>query len=123
MILKNTLMQVVKEELKEGEIYAGTIINPDYTGHHIILLPGDSAVAGWKTQMNWAKSIKGDLPNRVEHGLLYKHLPNQFQNSLYWSNEQRSDGSAWLQDFVNGYQDWSITLSQHRARAVRRVAI
>ena len=107
-------------ELKEGEIYAGAIINPDGTGHHIILLDGDNDYADWQSQMDWAKSIGGDLPDRVEQSMLYKHLPEHFQKDYYWSNTQRGSGSAWDQHFSYGYQDWDDSSLKCRARAVRR---
>ncbi|HLP97511.1 MAG TPA: hypothetical protein VK149_03600 [Sideroxyarcus sp.] len=111
-------------ELKEGEIYAGAIINPDGTGHHIILLDGDNDDADWQTQMDWAKSIGGDLPNRVEQAMLYKNLKDRFQEDAYWSNTKDSNTRfAWGQSFNNGYQDNGSTFNQFRARAVRRVAI
>lgn len=107
----------------EGEIYRGAIINPDGTGHHFIQLPGDNDPASWKDQMEWAKSIGGDLPDRVEQAMLYKHFPEQFEKDWYWSNTQRESGSAWYQHFRNGVQDWGDTSFKCRAVAVRRVAI
>ena len=110
-------------ELSEGEVYAGAIINPDCTGHHVILLPGDNDDATWDEQMEWAKSIGGDLPDRVEQAMLYKNLPEQFKKDWYWSNTQRGSGSAWGQNFISGYQYWYDTIYKCRAVAVRRVAI
>ena len=107
-------------ELNDGEIYAGAIINPDGTGHHVILLDADNDDADWQTQMDWAKSIGGDLPDRVEQAMFYKHLPGQFKKDWYWSNTQRSAGSAWIQLFSSGDQLWDFTSSKCRARAVRR---
>lgn len=104
-----------------GEIYAGAIINPDGSGHHIIRLPGDNDPANWHEQMEWAKSIGGDLPDRIEQAMLYKHFPEQFQKDWYWSNTQREAGSAWGQGFYDGYQIWDTTDSKCRAVAVRRV--
>ena len=111
--------------LNEGEIYAGAIIAPDGTGHHVILLDGDHDDADWDTSMEWAKSIGGDLPDRVEQAMLYKHLPDRFQKEWYWSNTQHSGHSsyAWYQNFNNGYQDSSYEYYELRARAVRRSVI
>lgn len=111
---------IIIPELNDGEIYAGAIINPDGTGHHVILLAGDNDDADWQTQMDWAKSIGGDLPDRVEQAMFYKHLPEQFQKDWYWSNTQRSAGSAWCQYFNDGNQVWNLTYGKCRARAVRR---
>ncbi len=108
-------------QLNAGEVYAGAIINPDGTGHHTIRLPGDNDDATWDEQMAWAKSIGGDLPDRVEQAMFYKHMPEQFKKDWYWSNMQRGSRSAWGQDFGNGYQNWLYTYYKCRAVAVRRV--
>jgi hypothetical protein len=75
--------------------------------------------------MEWAASIGGDLPDRVEQALLYKHLPDQFKKEWYWSNTQHSDYSdyAWYQYFLNGDQYGLRKGSKLRARAVRRSVI
>ena len=112
-------------ELKDGEEYVGAIINPDGTGHHIILLDGDNDDADWNTQMEWAKSIGGDLPDRVEQSLLYTNLKECFQERAYWSGEQHAAFAvfAWYQNFYYGTQDYYNKGVSLRARAVRRVAI
>lgn len=111
-------------ELKDGELYVGAIVNPDGTGNHIILLDGDNDDADWNAQMGWAKSLGGDLPDRVEQALLFKHHKDQFQQDWYWSNTLHQDTRfAWLQHFDYGTQSDSTTGTQFRARAVRRVAI
>jgi hypothetical protein len=112
-------------QLKEGEIYAGAIITPDGTGNHVILLDGDNDEADWETQKEWAKSIGGDLPDRVEQALLFKHLKDRFKEDWYWSNTQHASisGYAWYQYFYNGSQLSITTYNKLRARAVRRVAI
>ena len=111
--------------LNEGEIYAGAIINPDGTGHHAILLPGDNDDASWDKQMEWAASIGGDLPDRVEQALMYKNLPDQFEKEWYWSNTQHASDSAcaWCQGFDYGFQDYTHKVTELRARAVRRSVI
>jgi hypothetical protein len=109
--------------LNEGETYAGAIINPDGTGSHTILLPGDNDAADWNTQMDWAASIGGTLPDRVQQAMLYKYLSDRFKKDFYWSCEQRESGSAWYQHFGGGYQSWGLTGCKCRARAVRSVAI
>lgn len=116
---------MITYQLNEGEIYAGAIIAPDGTGHHVILLPGDNDDANWQTQMDWAKSIGGDLPDRVEQAMLYKHLKEQFKKGWYWSNTQHAAYSdyAWCQNFNFGSQGDEHESIKCRARAVRRVAI
>lgn len=112
-------------ELKDGEVYAGAIINPDGTGHHVILLPGDNDDAEWQAQMDWAKSIGGDLPSRVEQAILFDKLRDRFQQDAYWSNQQHESYSyyAWGQLFYDGRQYHWTKYDSLRARAVRRVPI
>ncbi len=109
-------------QLNEGEIYAGAIIKPDGTGHHLILLDGDNDDATWDDAMAWAKSIGGDLPDRVEQSLLFANLKDRFKEEWYWSNTQHASVSdfAWFQIFFNGYQGFRHKYGELRARAVRR---
>lgn len=112
-------------ELKEGEIYAGAIINPDGTGNHVILLPGDKEDGDWQSAMDWAKEQGGDLPNRIEQALLFAHSRDQFQRDYYWSNTTHEADAewAWYQDFDYGLQRLSYKSFALRARAVRRLPI
>lgn len=116
-------MQITLPELIEGEVYGGAIINPDGTGHHIILLPDEKENINWNGAMAWAKEQGGDLPNRVEHALLYDQLKNQFKPDWYWSNTQHAFHSdvAWYQYFNAGYQYSLCKRGRIRARAVHRL--
>jgi len=91
----------------------------------IFLLPGDSNDANWQAQMDWAASIGGELPDRVEGALLFAIMPDEFKSDWYWTREQRADdsGFAWVQDFGVGGQDWLSKSNGCRARAVRRLPI
>ena len=113
-------------KLNNGETYVGAIINPDGTGHHIILLLPETGIeADWNTQMEWAKSIGGDLPDRIEQSMLFAHLKDRFKSTGYWSNTQYAAYAdyAWYQLFDLGIQNVSTKDVSLRARAVRRVAI
>jgi len=111
-------------ELKPGEIWVGTVITGTRK-HHVILLPGDNERNTWQEQMAWAKSIGGDLPDRVEQALLFAQMKDQFQEEAYWSNQQHASYSdfAWYQIFDYGSQLNLNTNLKLRARAVRRLAI
>ena len=111
--------------LNDGEIYIGAIGNHTGDAYHLILLSGDNDDATWECAMEWARSIGGDLPDRVEQALLYKHMPEEFKNEAYWSNEKHADDAnyAWCQHFNGGGQYGLRKGLQLRARAVRRVAI
>ena len=111
--------------LYEGETYIGAIGDKNGDVHHIILLPGDNDNANWKDQMEWAKSIGGDLPTRVEQSMLWAGHRDQFKKDLYWSNEthHESDQYAWHQYFRNGRQGYDRKVNELRARAVRRLPI
>ncbi|WP_256260118.1 DUF1566 domain-containing protein [Burkholderia ubonensis] len=119
--------EVELPELSEGEIYIGRISNTAGELHHVILLPGDNDEATWQDQMDWAKSIGGDLPTRIEHLVLLANHRDQFESTWYWSSEPDTDpgysGWAWYQDFGNGYQYGFHQRYELRARAVRRLII
>ena len=121
----NTPEAVATPTLAAGETYVGAIIKADGTGHHIILLPGDNNAASWQAQMEWAKSIGGNLPSRIEQAMLFAYHHDAFKPTWYWSNEQPAANSvyAWYQYFDGGSQVYSTTSSKLRARAVRRVPI
>lgn len=113
-------------DIKTGEQYVGTIISPDGTQcHHIILLPDSKEESNWQDARDWAKSIGGDLPNRCESALLFATKKDQFANEWHWTNEQHAGNSdyAWLQDFGYGDQNDYRKSNEYRARAVRRLLI
>ena len=112
-------------ELNPGEIYAGYYgTTPDET-IHVILLPGDNDDATWKHQKEWAASIGGELPNRIEQSLLWQNCREHFKQDWYWSSEEHASeaGWAWYQYFYYGYQDYFNQTTQLRARAVRRLIL
>ena len=112
-------------KLAEGETYVGCIGDALGNLHHVILLPGDNDDATHEAQLEWAKSIGGDLPNRIEQAMLWANHRDQFKKDWYWSNEQHhtESGWAWFQDFGDGTQYGLRKLLEFRARAVRRLPI
>ena len=111
--------------LAEGEIYIGIIGDALGNLHHVILLPDDNDDATHEAQIEWAKSIGGDLPSRIEQAMLWANHRDQFQKDWYWSNETHhsESGWAWYQDFDYGNQDYGGRTYGLRARAVRRLPI
>jgi hypothetical protein len=111
--------------IAEGETYIGAIGDKNGDFYHVILLPGDNDDATWAEQLEWAKSIGGDLPNRVEQAMLWANHRDQFKEDWYWSNEthHRYDAYAWCQYFDGGSQLITHKVSSCRARAVRRLSI
>ena len=114
-------------ELKENETYVGCVGDKDGNINHVILLPSDKYGRNWQYAMDWAASIGGDLPNRIEQAMLFDGFRDQFQKDWYWSNttvDGRGDAYAWCQGFNNGGQISDIKIDNYRrARAVRRVKV
>ena len=112
-------------ELADGEIYIGAIGDAAGNLHHVILLPGDNDDATHESQLEWAKSIGGDLPSRIEQAMLWANHRDQFKKDWYWSNEIHHAESAWawFQGFSDGYQYGTYQYGELRARAVRRLPI
>lgn len=113
-------------KLNSGEKLVSVIISADGSRcEYVILLPQKSNAATWKEQMDWAKSIGGELPDRIEGAMLFALMKDEFVEEAYWTREQHAAYSdyAWCQDFSNGYQLNYTILSKLRARAVRRLVI
>ncbi|HEF4838936.1 TPA: DUF1566 domain-containing protein [Burkholderia vietnamiensis] len=117
-------MQIQLPSLAEGEIYLCGIVDAHGDVVHTVLLPGDNARASWQAQMDWAKSIGGDLPTRAELVIACEHHRDQFEQAAYWSNTPDTDpdysGWAWCQYFGSGGQGLTLQSLKLRARAVRR---
>jgi len=115
-------MQIQHPPLAAGEIYLCGIADENGDIEHTVLLPGDSERATWQAQMDWAKSLGGDLPTRVELAIAFAKKRDLFERAAYWSNEEDADdpGWAWYQGFTNGNQYGYLQYYQLRARAVRR---
>jgi hypothetical protein len=121
------MQQIQLPPLAEGEVYVGAIGDKNGDFYHVVLLSGDNDDANWQAQMAWAKSIGGDLPNRIEQAMLWANHRDQFQKAAYWSNTPDDDpdysGWAWCQYFCNGCQYRDRQDVELRARAVRRLPI
>ncbi len=111
--------------LSAGEKFLCSITRPDGKTCHTILLPIEFAAGNWANQMERAKAIDGDLPNRTEQALLLECMPEEFKKEAYWSNTQHASASdfAWYQNFDDGTQYDTHKNNDLRARAVRRSVI
>jgi hypothetical protein len=111
--------------LAEGERYLGAFGDTAGNIHHTILLPGDNDDASWQSQIDWAKSIGGELPTRAELVTAYETMPEEFKKDWYWSNAEHVayPDYAWVQYFTSGSQYYYRKNDNYRARAVRRLPI
>ncbi|MDQ5880961.1 MAG: hypothetical protein QG616_791 [Pseudomonadota bacterium] len=118
-------LTITLPELAAGERYHCGVIDENGAVTHTVLLPGDADPAPWEAQIAWAKSIGGDLPNRIEQAMLFASFKDQFKQDAYWSNQQHASdsGYAWCQSFDGGLQIISLKDNGLRARAVRRLVI
>lgn len=116
----------------QGGIYAGVARGRDSDcDYHLIL-----ATAALKEDVEWqvaldrAKGISADghsdfsVPSRFESALLYANLQDQLDQSCWhWTSTQYSEGSAWIQHFNDGYQDYYSKSFERRSRFVRRLPL
>jgi hypothetical protein len=118
--------QWIKDNLKDGERYAGIVLGNDgKPDHHLVLLPAKTGRLTWPKAKAWAAKVGGELPTRSEQAILYGNLKSEFEGAWYWSGEQYAaySGYAWVQHFAGGYQFNSRKSNEYRARAVRRLLI
>ncbi|MCX4154959.1 MULTISPECIES: Lcl C-terminal domain-containing protein [Paraburkholderia] len=113
-------------ELAPGERYAGLILGENgEADYHLILLPGEVEEVNWESAGKWAAEHGCVLPTRREQSLLFANLKGEFQSAYYWSGQQHetNSGWAWSQYFGDGTQGCHHTLTELRARAVRRLVL
>ena len=113
-------------ELRQGERYAGLILNDQgKPSHHLVLLPGEAEDKTWEQALAWAAEQGGELPTRAEQSLLFANLKGEFQGAYYWSAQAHETNSswAWFQYFGDGGQGSYRKSNEFRARAVRRLVI
>ena len=116
--------------LADGETYIGAIGDKNGDAYHLVLLAGDNDPAQHSAQLEWAKSIGGDLPNKLEAAMLFAHAKGDFKPDWYWTSETfidpydpKDDGWAWCQDFCTGSQRSYHKNTKLCARSVRRVPV
>ncbi len=117
-----------RPKLNDGETLIGLLSDKDMRPYWLILLPGDNDRAPHQHQIEWAKSIGGDLPTKIESAMLFAHAKDQFQQDWYWTGDTFVDPEepedtdyAWVQSFGYGDQGHYRKYSYGRSRAVRRV--
>lgn len=121
---------IVAPSLSDGEIYIDLLSDKKGGVYHLVLLPGDSAPESHENQLKWAKSIGGDLPDRIEAITLFSRAKGLFKPFWYWTKNSFSDpdipeypASAWAQSFHGGSQRYTEKRYWLRARAVCRILI
>ncbi|KVV22337.1 hypothetical protein WK80_22375 [Burkholderia multivorans] len=121
--METTQRKIELPETAEGEIYVGLLGDRDGNAYHLVLLPGDDGERNWKDSKEWAASIGGDLPDRLEQAMLWANCRSEFKRDWYWSSEAEGSGWAWCQFFLYGGQYHGAQSTRFRARAVRRLSI
>jgi hypothetical protein len=94
-------------QLNDGEKAVAAFITADGSRRYwLILLPEKAEPADWKTQLAWAESLGGELPDRIEGATLNAVMNDEFEPEPYWTREQHAAYSdyAWAQYFDNGNQ-------------------
>jgi hypothetical protein len=116
----------------QGGVYEGLVRGsngePDY--HLILAVDKPVTRLNWTAATGWASGLTVNglhdfaLPTRRESALLFANhqigQPDTFEREWHWTSKQASAGSAWFQDFSDGYQHDDIKSYKGRARAVRR---
>lgn len=112
--------------LNPGEVYAGALIKPDGTGHHIILLSGDEGSINYPDAVEWAKKAGGSLPARIEQEILFTHLPGEFTTvAWYWADGGIAGhgGRVQVKQLLTGSREPTINGTLICARSIRREAV
>jgi len=108
----------------KGGIYAGLTIDNNKP-MALVLLPGESDELKWKPANDWAVTVGGELPSRIDGLVLFQNLKAEFKPEYYWTAVPYAgnDAYAWYQSFNDGNQPRGHKSNEVRARAVRRFVI
>lgn len=109
--------------LAKGEEYRGITLH-DGKAVHLIELPGE--FTGTHAEATaWAKEQGGELPSRIDGIVLFDGAKADYKRDWYWLAPQPAggSGSAWMQGFGYGSQNWDDVSNRYPARAVRRAPI
>jgi hypothetical protein len=64
------------------------------------------------------------LPSKDELNLMYQNLKQKslggFSNATYWSSSERSNSSAWYQEFSNGSSWYNSKPNTYSVRPIRQ---
>ncbi|SIR00695.1 DUF1566 domain-containing protein [Pseudacidovorax sp. RU35E] len=110
--------------LKQGERYAGAVIDDDgQVLHHLMLMAGVATDVGWKQARAWAEAQGGELPTRQEQALLFANCKPHLLGRSHWSCEVHEDDASYAWDcyFDNGIQSYYHQSAALAAVAVRRI--
>jgi len=93
-------------------------------GQKWLLGPEADKLSDWNEAKMWCILIGGDLPPIEILFQCYENvdLRSTFSQSQYWSSTS-NEFFAWYQDFLNGFQDYTIPSLHYYVRAVRKVPI
>jgi hypothetical protein len=112
-------------DLRDGEHYAGAVLNEDGTvKHHLVLLADKPAESlNWQAAKDWAASVGGELPDRQEAALIFANCKPHVEAAWHWTSETHESNAsdAWDCFFSNGHQSGNGKSYAGCARAVRRL--
>lgn len=116
------MQQIQIPPLAEGEIYLCGLVDANGDLEHTVIIGINNDGGSWQKQMEWAKSLGGDLTNRIEQAVIRARRPDLVEEAAYWSNTtvEWDSACAWYQDFYGGLQYFSLKSAARRAVAVRR---
>ena len=112
-------------------IYAGTSLSiTDDSLVHLILWPDDKKEGmPYEKAVKFAESVNpgmnSHIPTRHQSVTLFERLRDQFSDDYYhWTlTKTKSGNTAFIQSFLNGFQDYYDLSSERRVRAVSEIPL
>lgn len=118
-------LDAVTIELREGEHYAGIVLNEDGSAkyHLILMAEKPTEKMTWKNAKLYAKKMGGDLPTRQEASLIFANCKPHVASEWHWTSEvyESNESYAWYCYFLNGSQFSSTISYEGSVRLVRRI--
>ena len=97
----------------------------EINGSRWILGPEAPEELNWNDAVAWCKAVGGELPPRELLLMAYmnEEIRDLFTATYYWSSTEFTATGAWVQSFLNGFQDYGNKTDTGYVRAVRRLDI
>jgi len=109
-----------------GGIYAGVTTSFSGRPYALVLLPDKAgSCVNWKTAGEWARSIGGDLPTRLDAALLFANLDKHLASSWVFisDGDEHPGNTDWGRVFNDGWYSKYRNRSGFGAYAVRRIPL
>lgn len=109
-------------KLDDG-IFVGLTTTEGSAQEVIVLLPDRCTGLNWEEAKEWAASVGGSLPTRIEAALLFANAMDHLHVDRYWTSQDLGASWAWSCDLRDCTMSVVEVMSLASAVAIRRISL